>query len=301
MPPSIPRSSLSSLARRSAISLPVRTFSTTTPLSSIGPENPKFIEIPLPPQRYAVPKRDIKGKLPPPRNIFPTRSADKTTPEYIAAATPEPKAERHLKEPHNDFVAWKRRMAASRRENLREGLLELHKRKVRQDITVASRSKAKRRQREAAVYAPQREDERLTSTTVREAVRQLQKGRLPDPGREERIAAAMERVREKEAEREEQRKNALHTLYMHAREFITTEAQLDAEIEKIFIEHPFGVEHPGKTNIWDAYGSPPTVQDMLSAVNNTQKTAMEYHRGPGLVTGKRMTRIAEELTGGKMD
>jgi hypothetical protein len=88
---------------------------------------------------------------------------------------------------------------------------------------------------------------------------------------------------------------------MHAREFITTEAQLDAEIEKIFIEHPFGAEHPDKTNIWDAYGAPPTVQDMLSTVNNTQKTSIDYHRGPGFVTGKRMTKIAEELTGGKMD
>jgi hypothetical protein len=301
MPPSIPGSSLRSLSRRSTISLSVRALSTTTPLSSIGPENPKFIEIPLPPQRYAIPKRDIKGKLPPPRNIFPTRGADKTTPEYIAAATPEPRAERHLREPQNDFVAWKRRMAASRRENLREGLLELHKRKVSQDIAMASRGRMKSRQREAAVYAPQREDERLTSPTVRHAVRQLQKGRVPDPGREERIAEAGGRVKAKEIARETQRKDALHTLYMHAREFITTEEQLDAEIEKIFVESPFGEQHAGKTNIWDAYGAPPTVQDMLSSVNNTQKSALDYHRGPGYITGKRMTRIAEELTGGKMD
>lgn len=295
------RSSLSSLARRSKISLPTRSFTTTSPLSSIGPENPKFIEVPLPPQRYAIPKRDIKGKLPPPRNLFPTRSADKTTPAYIAAATPEPRAERHLKEPQNEFVAWKRRMAASRRENLRQGLLDLHKRKVRQDIAMSQRSKSKRDAREAAVHAPQREDERLTSPTITQAVRQLQKGRLPDPGREERLAISRERVQQKEFEREEQRQNALHTLYMNAREFITTEAQLDAEIEKIFVEFPFGNVHAGKTNIWDAYGAPPTVQDMLSTVNNTQKSALDYHRGTAPMTGKRMTRIAEELTGGKMD
>lgn len=192
-------------------------------------------------------------------------------------------------------------MAASRRENLREGLLELHRRKVNQDTLMATQSRAKRRQREAAVHAPQREDERLTSTTVRQAIRQLQKGRVPDPGREERIAHAAERVKAKEIAREVQRKDALHTLYMHAREFITTEEQLDAEIEKIFVEFPFGAEHAGKTNIWDAYGAPPTVQDMLSTVNNTQKSALDYHRGPGFITGKRMTRIAEELTGGKMD
>ena len=292
---------MSSLSRHTMISLPARSLSTTSSLSAIGPENPRFIEVPLPPQRYAIRPRDIKGKLPTPRNIFPARRADKTSPEYIAAATPEPKAERLSREPQNDFVAWKRRMAASRRENLREGLLELHKRKVSQDNAMAYRSKMKRRQREAAVYGPQREDERLTSSTVRQAVRELQEGRLPDPKREARIAEASKRVQAKEMSREDARKDALHTLYMHAREFITTEAQLDAEIEKIFVAEPFGREHPGKTNIWDAYGAPPTVQDMLSAVNNTQKTALDYHRGPGPLTGKRMTRIAEELTGGKMD
>ena len=192
-------------------------------------------------------------------------------------------------------------MAASRRQNLREGLLELQKRRVSQDIAVATRSKIKSQRREAAVSAPPREDERLTSTTVRQAVRQLQRGRVPDPGREERIAEAGERVKAREVQKEAQRKDALHTLYMHARDFITTEEHLDAEIEKIFVEFPFGPEHVGKTNIWDAYGAPPTVQDMLSTVNNTQKSAVDYHRGPGYITGKRMTRIAEELTGGKMD
>lgn len=192
-------------------------------------------------------------------------------------------------------------MAASRRQNLREGLVELHKRKVRKDLEIANISKKKRARREAAVHAPQREDERLTSPTITQAVRQLQRGRLPDPGREERIATAVKRVQQKEFEREEQRKNALHTLYMHAREFITTEAQLDAEIERIFIEFPFGNAHAGKTSIWDAYKAPPTVQDMLSAVNNTQKSAIEYHRTNAPITGKRMKSIAEELTGGKMD
>jgi hypothetical protein len=166
---------------------------------------------------------------------------------------------------------------------------------------MASRSRTKSQQREAAVHAPLREDERLTSTTIRQALQELQKGRLQDPGRDERIAEAAERVKAKELAREAQRKDALHTLYMHARDFITTEAQLDAEIEKIFVESPFGESHPGQTNIWDVYGAPPTVQDMLSTVNNTQKSALDYHRGPGAITGKRMTKIAEELTGGKMD
>jgi len=128
----------------------------------------------------------------------------------------------------------------------------------------------------------------------------LQLGSVPDPRREERVAAKAERVKAKEAMREEARKNALHTLYMHARSFITTEEQLDAEIEKIFVERPFGNDAVSN-NIWDAKGAPPTVQDLLSKVNRSQKNAVDYHAGPAHITGQRMKKIAEELTGGRMD
>jgi len=134
-------------------------------------------------------------------------------------------------------------------------------------------------------------------------MRQLQLGNLPDPNREARLAAASERVAAKAKMLEEQRQNALHTLYMHARNFITTEAQLDAAIEKVFVERPWA-HVPGKekaVSIWDAEGTPPTVQDLLSDVNKTQRSAMLFHRGPAVATGKRMLKIAEELTGGKMD
>jgi hypothetical protein len=190
-------------------------------------------------------------------------------------------------------------MAETRRQNLREGLIELHQRKVRTDRAVAYRSAIKRDNREKRLYAPLREDERLTNPTITAVVRKLQVGDLPDPNRAERLAAAAARSSAKQQALEEQRRDALHTLYMHARSFITTEAQLDAEIEKVFTAEPFGTNLP--TNIWDALNSPPTVQDMLSVVNNTQKTAMEYHGSRGATTGKRMVRIAEELTGGKMD
>jgi hypothetical protein len=192
-------------------------------------------------------------------------------------------------------------MAASRRTNLREGILDLHKRKVRQDIIIANVSKGRRRERERQLHAPQREDERLTSPTITAAMSQLQSGPVPDPDREARVAEKAARVQAKEAARAEERRNALHTLYMHAREFITTEEELDMEIEKIFGEQPFGKDKVGKDNVWEAYGAPPTVQDMLSMVNNTQKSAIQYHAGPAAITGKRIKRIAEELTGGKMD
>jgi hypothetical protein len=190
-------------------------------------------------------------------------------------------------------------MAASRRTNLREGLVELYKRKRVQEGSIAVRSKARREEREKRVHAPQREDERLTNPTITEANRILQSGPVPDPNRAARVAEKAARVQAKAVAREEQRRNALHTLYTQARSFITTEEQLDAEVEKIFVELP----HEGhqSDNIWDAKPSPPTVQDMLSTINNTQKLAVAYHAGPAAVTGERMKKIAEELTGGKMD
>merc|ERR1712093_865648 len=97
-----------------------------------------------------------------------------------------------------------------------------------------------------------------------------------------------------------QRRNALHTLYMNARSFITTEEELDAEIEKIFVEDPHASGNLND-NIWSVKGAPPSVLTMLSAVNNTQKKAIDFHRGPAALTGRRMKKIAEELTGGTMD
>ncbi len=191
-------------------------------------------------------------------------------------------------------------MAASRRSNLREGLVELHKRKKSHDAMVAGQSKMRSKLREKALHAPQREDERLTNPTITKMTRTLQSGPVPDPDRATRVAEKVARVQAKELAREAARRDALHTLYMNARSFITTEEQLDAQIEKIFVADPH-TKGNFEDNIWLAKNSPPTVQDMLSQVNNTQKRAMEFHASPAALTGRRMKKIAEELTGGKMD
>lgn len=193
-------------------------------------------------------------------------------------------------------------MAATRRQNLREGLVELHSRKVKSDKSMAYKSAAKAEDYKRRVNAPPREDERLTAVTILASTRKLNSGNVPDPNREERVAAAKARVENKAMILEQERRDALHTLYMHARDFITTEEQLDEAIEKIFVDRPFEDHlNAGKDNIWDAYGPPPTVQEMLSEINNTQKNALDYHQGPAVPYGRRILKIAEELTGGKME
>jgi hypothetical protein len=251
----------------------------------------------MPPQRQAKRKPVIKGILPPPRNIFHQRGPNRIDPEYIKATIPEAK---DRPEPKDERTAWRRRLAATRRANFEEAITDLHKRKVRQDAVRTSKTKAKQKDREARLNAPEREDERLTNPTVTMSLNNLHIG-LSDPDRAARVAEKAELFKMKEEMKKEERRNALHTLYMNAREFITTEEQLNEEIEKIFIPSPFGKAHDGKDNIWDALGAPPTVQDMLQGVNDTQKTALEFHRGPSHKTSQRMKKIAEELTGGKMD
>ncbi|KAB8298859.1 hypothetical protein EYC80_001019 [Monilinia laxa] len=274
-----------------------RSFSTTASCSAIGPENPRFIEIPTTRQPDARGHRDIKGTLPPPRNLFPSRGPDKISKKYLDAVTREPA--RPPKNP-NDYVAWKHRLATQRRESLKESLVQLHKRKLRQEKIVAEKSLIKRQANEKRLKAPQREDERLMNPTITEAMSKLQVGFVPDPERESELAQMALRAQRKEAEREEQRKNALHTMYMNARSFITTEEQLNAKIDEIFTE-PFDRKASHKRNIWEVLEKPPTVQDMLSDVNNAHKTAVGKYSHPAVITGARMQQIAEELTGGKMD
>lgn len=115
-----------------------------------------------------------------------------------------------------------------------------------------------------------------------------------------RLAEKAARVAEKERAKEEARRNALHTLYMHAREFIVTEQQLDNKIEEIFTETPHSPNNLDQ-NIWNVLQTPPSVQSMLSTVTRTQRHAVDFHVRPETVNGARLKKIAEELTGGKME
>jgi len=239
-----------------------------------------------------------------PRNIFPRRSADKTSAEYLASATPEPThdASTHPSGDSSraDYIEWKQRMAATRRKNLREGLVELGHRKQKTDRAVAARSAYKKAEHERLIHAAERDDERLTNPSITAAMKQFQSGNVPDPDRPTRIAEKAARIQAKQAAKEEERRDALHTLYTRARDFITTESQLNATIDRVFVEHPeeFTNEGGSGDNIWNR-GPPETVQQMLNETNKTGNNAIKHYTGFGDVTQKRVRRIAEELTGGK--
>ncbi|KAL4885527.1 hypothetical protein BJY04DRAFT_135519 [Aspergillus karnatakaensis] len=270
----------------------LRGFSTSSNLR-VGPESPYFVDVPQPVQPALRANPRVKGTLPVPREIFPRRRVDKPTEPYIAAATPLPTKQKAISpdEPHSNYREWKKGMAEMRRQNLRQGLLELHTRKRQVDKAMETRSREKQTQRRRVLQQPDRDDELLTRTSVIQEMLPRPGTVLPDPGRDERLAHSRKQIKIKKFEKERQRLDSLHTLYMNARNFITTEDQLAKEIEKAFPEgeNPaWASDHVYGENIWNT-GLPTNV----SLTQETQGHSWDMEQ-------KRIKKLGEEITGGKI-
>lgn len=285
---------------------PVRFSTSSASHAQIPPESPKFIEVP----RLVQPKQpfpiQIKGVLPLPRNIFPRPKRGKipkATPEYLAAVTPEPLEDKTTRL-DDGFLSWKARQSEQRRRNLREGLTELRQRKEDTDRRRRITSAANRRSREKALYAPERIDVQLTTPTVLSTQRPTKHHALPDLARSARLAVKSQNVADMAAMREETRRNALHTLYVNAGDFITTEEKLEGVIDRAFDDNSqFRSDSGQGVNIWNL-GFPETVQELLGKANKSVRqtagqTALDSAEGNEIVTRERMKKISEELTGGK--
>lgn len=104
----------------------------------------------------------------------------------------------------------------------------------------------------------------------------------------------------KQAEREDDRRYMLHTLYMNAASFITTAAELNAVVDEVFDNKDiFTNDSVRGENIWNL-GEPETVQELLDDLDaKGRKTPNSTGSSPSLGE-QRLDRIAEELTGGKL-
>ena len=261
----------------------------------IGPESPKYIDLPRPFQEQHIPHIKKKGFLPVSRDIFEKRrgGVGKVTSKYLAAATQQ--AQKPLGSTNEEQAAfndWRTRMAVSRKENLREGLKALQQRRIETNEYLARRGAEKHIERQALLEMKEREDERLTGPTIHSVMKAVPgSSNLPDPDRAERVADMVARVQAKEARRVDQRQDALHTLYMNAKNFIITEPQLDQHIEKVFGT----TEQPIFTSIWvKEKGPPPTTTSRL----NRGKKGVDSERNAEIMV-TRIGKIAEALTGGK--
>ncbi|KAF2968095.1 hypothetical protein GQX73_g5498 [Xylaria multiplex] len=288
-----------------------RLFSSTSSALSqqIPPESPLFINVPNPPQDQSIEaKRElkrVKGFIPVPRRIFAHRdSHQKPTDSWLERAAPEPSNAKSQAEPTSEIQAWRRKMAASRRENMRAGVRDLWTRKQRFDSKRLAVRTAKLAANKAAAMAPEREDERLTRGTINAET--LKTAVALDPLRMEHAIASAERTAAIAADKSEARRDAIQALYMNARSFIVSEAELEAAVNLEFADDHFnkmGASNVGFriSNIWDVKGQPPAVASMLKELERKSDSLVLDMTSEATRTLWRQKKVAEELTGGKMD
>jgi hypothetical protein len=284
--------------------VPARCFSVALQRLSnrLPPDSPSYIRLPKPPQFEERKHARVRGSLPVPREIFPRIEGDrKLQPGYVQQTVPRPAKPSKVDTPER---GWKTLMAASRRQNLEDGLKELWERRTETEYVRSARNQRKFKEHNTAAIAPEREDERLTRGTVMEPL--LDTKVYIDPQRFARADRSRSRVMAAQNAKRESRRDALMELYISASNFITQESELKAEIENIFSEDYFKRQSQaagrwGTENAWGIYGNPPSIANMLETTTGTSTKLVDVYESEYDRSVKRQKRIAEEFTGGKME
>ena len=145
-----------------------------------------------------------------------------------------------------------------------------------------------------------REDELLTAPSVVHALQQQKVQRSSIPAEE---VAAQRRERQEAyralmQHKTEEKRQSLHTLYVNAREFILTEQELEARIAKVFDADFYQTN--ADRGVWDEQGVPETVGWLIDRENRIGGESAIEMTSNAEIAKKRIQRIAEELTGGKI-
>ena len=276
-----------------------RQLSSTPAALALGPQSPNYIDVPKQKQPTFPLEPQLKGHLPVPRDIFKTRNPHpKDSEDFLREATKDPQ-ERKAPGPFSPDAD--QRLADIRKESLREGVKELHARKVTSDAQHLAWIQQSGEKRTRLAMAPRREVDTLTETSVSKGVRDFLAGKLPTP--DKNIEARRRAYERRIAAQQQTRESRLHDLYTNARTFIVSEEQLDAAIEDAFgtEENPLGWDNRGQVGLrttgyhdglspWNG-PMPEGVGDMMNKLRSGE--------GVGLAK-ERMKKLAEELTGGKL-
>lgn len=282
-----------------------RCFSASLPAHSnrVPPESPSYIRLPTPPQSDEAKPPRVRGHLPVPREVFPRAERDrKIQAEYMQKTAPQPAT---IHESVTEEQKWKSTMAESRRTNLEESLHALWSRRSSIDNNRNTRVRRKFDEHNRAAAAPERDDDRLTRGTVLDSI--LDTRVYPDPERFARADRSRTKILAAEKSKREGRRDALMELYISASNFIVHETELKAEIEKVFADDYFHKQsqasnHRGVTeNMWGIYGKPPSIANMMESSTGASTKVMDYNESEYDRSVKRQKRIAEDLTGGKME
>lgn len=282
-----------------------RLFYTSTPARlQIPPESPRFIDIPQSVQAEAPYRPWVKGILPVPRKIFTHKPQHqrKVTPEYLAALTSTPALDptkQKLLET-NEVVRYKTRQAAHRKRNLLEGLVELHYRHEKKTSAQSARSARRRQENIALRDMPEDESERLMRPSVLQSNTPNYRRVTADPHRASRLEQKQRNVAMTVEAGKEERQTMLHNLYVNAREFATTDTQVEDALSKAFDtnEH-FSTDISTGMNIWNL-GVPKNTKQIRTGVDKGVAKAVSTGTRNETLTMERLRKITEELTGGKV-
>jgi hypothetical protein len=240
-----------------------------------------------------------------PRDIFKTRNKHpKESDTFLSRSTRTPK-DTKAPGPYSrdaDYRLYKQRLAETRRAALKDGVTQLHARKVETEAEFLSKIQASYADRRARASAPPREVDVLTQTSVQKGIRDFLASELPVPSRTAHVGTRRKAYQARMAKVQAVRTSRLHDLYVNAREFLVEEQQLDEAIEKAFgtEEAPIGWDNrgnmglrsEGKEGLSPWHGPMPEgVGDMLQKLKGGE--------GVGLAK-ERVKKVAEALTGGKM-
>lgn len=291
-----------SCRQRLQTSNPARSFSSTRRRNIIPPESPNYVSVPQSLQENFHRTFPKKGFVPPPRDVFPRNTS---LPEHIARiieeSSPDPKNPRPASE-LTEQQLYKRRMKEMRKQHYAEGLTQLYERKVREGQNRRDRSNALRAERARLISQTEREDARLTNvSTPKEMNANVKQDFSVDEARRmhDRKVNNVERRVVNKLNRQHE---ALHTLYMNARNFITTEEQLREKIKEEFDEKSFGGHaRDGGKSYWDSQGIPDGVAAMVrKSTMGRGDMSMAEKEEAWRRDQQRMKRLAEGLSGGKM-
>ncbi len=191
-------------------------------------------------------------------------------------------------------------MSEQRKKNFREGMTELATRRTEITRRNKARNIAKVRRNNELKNMPEREDERLTRPSTTKEIRDLLLPLRPRGRSAEELEAARRRHEAKQMVKKEHRQEAIHNLYMHGRNFILTEDQLNEAVEKTFgsDEDPIVWGVHNYPTIW-GLGHPDTIEKMLKSGKGDSIDQLMFKKETMMQS--RLRRVAEMLTGGKMD
>jgi hypothetical protein len=311
MPPRIPahfpRASRTAASSLNGWETPLcgRAFSSTPNALALGPQSPNYIDVPKPLQPTFPLEPRLKGHLPVPRDIFKTRSKHAKESDVFLSRSTRTSKDAKAPGPHSrdaDYRLYKQRLAETRRAALKEGVTQLHARKVETEATFLAKIQASYADRKERATAPPRDVDVLTQTSVQKGIREFLGGTLPVTSRTANIPMRRKAYNARVAKVDAVRTSRLHDLYVNAREFLVEETQLDEAIEKAFgtedapigwdTRGAMGLRSDGKEGLSPWHGPMPEgVGDMLQKLKGGE--------GVGLAK-ERVKKVAEALTGGKM-